>query len=44
MPGISIGKNSRVGALSFVNKDIPDNTIAAGIPVRIIKRIKQEQG
>ncbi|MHC4675894.1 MAG: acyltransferase, partial [Planctomycetota bacterium] len=25
MPGVTIGKNSIVGAFSFVNKDIPDN-------------------
>lgn len=37
MPGITIGENSIIGAHSFVNKDIPDNVIAFGIPVRIIK-------
>jgi len=38
MPGITIGKNSVVGAFSFVNKNIPPNTIALGIPVKIIKK------
>ncbi len=38
MPGITIGKNSIIGAFSFVNKDIPDNVIAYGVPVRIIKK------
>ena len=37
MPGITIGENSIVGAFSFVNKDIPDNVIALGTPVKIIK-------
>ncbi len=41
MPGITIGKNSIIGAFSFVNKDIPDNVIAMGIPIKIIKKIKQ---
>lgn len=40
MPGVTIGKNSIVGAHSFVNKDIPDNAIAIGCPVKIIKKIK----
>ena len=40
MPGVTIGENSTVGAFSFVNKDIPDNVIAFGIPVKIVKRIK----
>lgn len=35
MPGVTIGKNSIVGAYSFVNKDIPDDSIAYGIPVNI---------
>ena len=40
MPRITIGDNSIVGAFSFVNKDIPDNVVAIGIPVRIIKKLK----
>jgi len=39
MPGVVIGKNAVVGAYSFVNKDIPDNVIAYGVPVKIIKKI-----
>ena len=35
MPGISIGKNVIIGAHSFVNKNIPDNTIAHGVPARV---------
>lgn len=38
MPGVTIGENSIVGAMSFVNKDVPDNTVAFGIPVKIIKK------
>lgn len=40
MPGITIGENSVVGAFSFVNKDIPDNSIAIGVPARIVKKIE----
>lgn len=40
MPGVTIGKNSIVGAFSFVNKDIPDNVIALGIPAKVVKEIK----
>jgi len=35
MPGITIGRNAKVGAHTFVNKDVPDNVIAFGCPVRI---------
>lgn len=40
MPGVIIGENSIVGAFSFVNKTIPANALAIGIPVKVIKRIK----
>jgi len=35
MPGITVGKNSIIGAFSFVNKDIPPNVVAMGIPAKI---------
>lgn len=37
MPGIVIGKNAVVGACSFVNKDIPDNAVAFGVPAKVVK-------
>lgn len=40
MPGVTVGENSIVGAFSFVNKDIPANVVAFGIPVKIIKKVK----
>lgn len=39
MPGVTIGENSIVGALSFVNKDVPANVIAYGIPAKVIKNL-----
>jgi acetyltransferase-like isoleucine patch superfamily enzyme len=41
MPGVSIGKNSTVGAFSFVTKNIPDNVVAVGIPAKVIKKVKE---
>lgn len=41
MPGVTIGKNSVVGAHSFVDEDIPDNTLACGVPAKIIRKIKK---
>ena len=38
MPGITVEENSVVGAHSFVNKNIPKNCVAYGIPVRIVKK------
>ncbi len=42
MPGVTIGENSVIGAFSFVNKDIPKNVIAYGIPVKVIKKINKK--
>ncbi|WP_289024199.1 CatB-related O-acetyltransferase [uncultured Salegentibacter sp.] len=36
--GITIGNGSVIGALSFVNKDVPENSIVIGSPARIIKQ------
>jgi acetyltransferase-like isoleucine patch superfamily enzyme len=44
MPGVRIGKNAIVGASSFVNMNIPDNTIAFGVPARITKKIRATKG
>lgn len=38
MPGVTIGENAVIGAFTFVNKDIPANVTAVGIPVRVIKK------
>ena len=37
--GVTIGKNSIVGAGSVVSQDIPDYCIAVGNPARVIKKI-----
>lgn len=36
MPGITISLGGSVGALSFVNKNVPELAIVAGIPIRQI--------
>ena len=41
MPGVTVGENAVVGAFSFVNKDIPANVVAFGIPAKVIKKIEK---
>ncbi len=41
-PGVHIGDNVVVGAGSVVTKDIPDWSIAAGNPCRVIRMITDE--
>ena len=42
VPGVHIGSNVVIGAGSVVTKDIPDWTIAAGNPCRVIRKITEE--
>jgi acetyltransferase-like isoleucine patch superfamily enzyme len=37
LEGVTIGESSIVGTCALVNKDIPDKTIAVGIPAKPIK-------
>lgn len=39
MPGVTIGANTIIGAHSFVNKNIPDNVLAFGVPAKIIREL-----
>lgn len=38
-PGVTIGKNSIVGALSLVDKDIPENVVAYGCPCKVVRKL-----
>lgn len=42
LPGVTIGKNSVIGAGSIVTKDIPDNVVAMGNPCRVRRDITVE--
>jgi acetyltransferase-like isoleucine patch superfamily enzyme len=35
MPGVTIGENAIVGAHSFINRDIPANSLAYGVPAKV---------
>ena len=37
MAGVAVGENAVVGAFSFVTHDIPPDSVAVGIPARVIK-------
>ena len=41
MPGVQIGKNCIIGCGAVVTKSIPDNSIAVGVPARVIKNIQE---
>ena len=37
LPGVTIGNNVVVGAGAVVSRDIPDNSLAVGVPAKVIK-------
>lgn len=39
LPGVTIGENSVVAAGAVVRNDVPDNTVVAGIPARVVKTL-----
>ena len=41
MPGVRIGSNCIIGCGAIVTKSIPDNSIAVGIPARVIENIDE---
>ena len=42
LPGVTVGKNSIVGAHSLINKDIPDNAIALGVPAKVVRKLDHD--
>jgi acetyltransferase-like isoleucine patch superfamily enzyme len=39
LPGVTIGENAVVAAGAVVRNDVPDNTVVAGIPARVVKSL-----
>lgn len=40
-PGVTVGRNSVIGAGSVVVNDIPENSVAAGNPCRVLRPIQE---
>ncbi len=42
LPGVSIGNNVIIAAGSVVTKDVPDNTVVAGVPAKAVKSLESD--
>jgi len=41
LPGVTVGENSVVAAGAVVSKDVPANTVVAGVPAKVIKTVNE---
>ena len=41
LPGVTIGDNSVVAAGAVVTKVVPENTVVAGVPAKVVKKINE---
>lgn len=39
LPGVTIGENSIVAAGAVVSRDVPPNTVVAGVPAKVVKSL-----
>jgi len=42
LPGVTIGDKAVIAAGAVVTKDVPSNTVAGGVPARVIKELPEE--
>ena len=41
--GVTIGNNSIIGAGAVVTKDVPDNSVYAGNPAKLVKKLDEKE-
>jgi len=44
LPGAKIGRNAVIGAGSVVTGEVPDHSVAVGVPARVVKKFVPGQG
>lgn len=42
LPGVTIGANAIIAANAVVTKNVPDNSVVAGVPAKVIRKLKED--
>ena len=43
LPGVTVGKYAIVGAGAIVTKDVPDYSVAVGVPAKVVKTLDKDK-
>ena len=39
LPGVTVGENTVVGAMSLITRDLPPNVVAYGVPAKVVRKL-----